>query len=258
MNNIVTDCKNCVFAKFENGNQYGCELARLERFSKYGGITKVEKESGSHFIINRFCNTCRNLDWANNISESEWKEKVLKEIELKVSLVVFFQEEDSLENLSVFIDSCAQQKIMPKEVIVLNKRKIDRKSISDLLDKKLSKLDILWHNTFFYIDEDNIEKYINKIINKITGQYFSVFILPKTLDDNFIEKLNVSINHRLERYVLLESDNGITFQTYLYKKLTNQLIINDNEEKIDTIYDKIHFIAHMENQQHLIGLLCNL
>lgn len=59
---MMTSCKDCVFAKYRDNVQYGCEFARLERFQLHGGI----KLTQSKYVTGK---DARQRDWpdANRI-----------------------------------------------------------------------------------------------------------------------------------------------------------------------------------------------
>lgn len=261
---MQTNCEKCVFAKFTsmvNGDyvnkvQIGCDLGRIERFQLNGKVNQEQKDNKFYFVIDRFCNCYReqNSEWANNIPVTERIKTVKEETILNHTVVINFKKGDSLVDLCQFLESCLQSEIRPGEVVILSRERI----FNDLLDVALNKLqdaDIEW-KIVRVIDIVPENLVINELKNSIKTQYFSIFNLPTTLPSNFIKKLHIAINERLERFILLTPINnqGFTVQTWLFKVLEGNLpkIIEDGKPAVSDIQEKIFTFARVNNELHLI------
>src|SRR3990167_1934975 len=191
MKKITTKCKDCVFAIYDGSIQKDCELGRIQRFQKHGGVSfNKDADEFSCYTIHRFCNTCRNKnsEWAKNIDCDKYLSEVLKDIQLKLSIVTCFNDNVTTNDLINFLKSVQSQTILPLEVHIINQQKLIKLSnlYAELTNQNYS---FNWHITTII---ENNSDYLKFILNKIKGKYFSIFNLPFEIPNGFINCIDVA------------------------------------------------------------------
>ncbi len=252
---IQTLCKDCVFAKFhEDGFQNGCSLGRLERFQKNQRLSFLDDKT---YRIKGICNTFRNSEWAvkklpGAAEEQDAINLVMKEVETPVSFIVFFKKENTLDQLDKFVESCENQIIKPKEIHIINEAKDP--NISDFLHEM--ELDITWK--LLKSKENSEASLIDESFRLMRySTYFSIFYLPFSVPKNFIESFNISLNYRLDRFLILRpaGSQGLSLQSILYKWLNgNKKFRLDEETEKTDFFEKIKYILEtsMEDYKEFI------
>lgn len=250
---LRTICRDCVFAEFnaELTEQTGCYFNRLEKFKERNLIeNKVDEETNlKYFEIQTFCNACRNSAWASKYEDLV--EKVKKETQIQVDFILA-PDTSKLEWKDEVINKTTEyvnQVIRPKKiVIVLHKY---TKTVLDLtleLNKIVKDTKITFEivNVIAEINE-NTKQLIDYAVDKSYSQYVTLLDCDKSIENNFIEKLNDLMNVKLRPFSLIEpteGKHGTVIQTHLYKLIGGSLNLN--------IVDKIKEIAKNQKVPHMI------
>lgn len=179
MSNIKTSCKECVFRiDNEDGNQEWCNLGRLKKFKERGEAVQEQ----DYYIIDRFCNTCRNKDYT--------KEAILKEVEISCTFIVY-----GFNDYWITLKDILKQTIKPKAVFVVfdnqdmfNKDKF--KTFQELY--KNEEIALIFKRWF---DPTNYEQMIDEVVQKCNTQFY--IPIKDKIDKNFIEKMNYRINYEM-------------------------------------------------------------
>lgn len=247
-----TSCQDCIFAKWSDNVQTGCELQRLERFDINGGRSVVtdEKTGKVHSIIHRYCNGCHNKEHpvVKDLSVDLAIQEVRKKMRLQHTVVVHYRDGNNIDQLIKFIESCNNQTLPPTEIYVLNNTS-DKETVRNALISCV-RPGITWKHNFteeIRSPESLLDSALSASNNSsITGDFFSIFFLPFELPNSFIENINVALNYRMERFVALKGfdnmGNGETFMTKVarsYKSSQEDMTgIFDGESEDDKIKKK--------------------
>lgn len=251
---FFTSCKDCYFAEYLQSGQIqnGCRLGRLQRFQSHGGIEQVNEDDYIFYKVKRYCTTLRSKKWAEQFFDPI--EQVKREISLKHSIVGIYKEENDLEQLLQFVNSCLEQTHLPLEIVVLNEAGMKSAiQISKFWDS-VNLPDNVTFKNIYIMDFKNDKEAITELVGKIAGTFFSLFQLPYYIPPNFIKDLNVSINERLERWIMLtnETFDGFTFQTKIFNRLKGNEPVEVDGQLLETIYEKIMWAAKFGNEEYLI------
>lgn len=114
---MKTLCEHCIFAKKPLNIQTGCELNRIRLHDNVNG---AELQENGFFIINDYCNGCRNIYWDKydtSKSMSELKELVIKEIEIKYDVIMNIDSQ-YIEDVRQTIINCQLLPIKPKNIVM--------------------------------------------------------------------------------------------------------------------------------------------
>jgi hypothetical protein len=248
---IKTICRDCIFAEFneEYTKQTGCKLNRLSKFAAAGLIKDLydEKTGLISVEIQRFCNACRNSEWASKYEDPE--DKLKKEIELRLDFIVIDNEKESWED--DIISSCkslVNQTIKPRKIIILFYR--STKPIVSLREKIISLLketNIKYEIVNVLRSVPNINNVIDEAITKSNSQYYTLCDAGDTIDNNFIEKLNKLLNEDLVQFSMIEPTEGRTGLTV--QRLIHKLISGNYNVPVT---EKIKTIAKNQNVPHMV------
>jgi hypothetical protein len=129
---IQTLCLGCVFADLKENSknlflQESCKLNNIEKFKKTNCeiIEAVDEKNNEFFVINdRICPFFRNDQWRNThgLSNdiSELSKKVNEEVIVKIDAVVYFDDNNTTDDITNTLNSLKECKIKPKNVFIIN------------------------------------------------------------------------------------------------------------------------------------------
>ena len=233
---IISSCKGCCFAEKIGITQVGCELNKIESFKNSGAtIKEAEDESEEFYIIDRFCATYRNDEWANSFDKP--KQQVLLETSIPVNFIILHGLGSVVEDLENTLLGVASQSNKPTSAIVV----VQNPEIEDGFG--------LRHKIHEYLDRANIPFYIVTMVDKNTTElkmideafakcsngYYSVFRSGTDIPHNFILKLNEAVNINLESVSMIQPKddlNGLTIQCVVHKFLRGSSKIS-TQKKIE-------------------------
>jgi hypothetical protein len=220
--NIRTSCEKCIFRINDREKQIGCSLDRLSKF-----IDRDEAiQEKDYYIINRFCNTCRDKDYT--------EESILKEVEISCTFIVY-----GMNDYWITLKSILKQKIKPKTVfVVFDDQKMFNKEKFKEFQELYNNQDIL---LIFkrWLEPTNYFKMVDEVVLKCNTQFY--IPIKGNIDPNFIKDLNQRIN-----YDLIPTNAYFT-QSSMFNALIScslhKMINGNNEETVlaklkDLVKDK--------------------
>lgn len=216
MNNIRTSCKECVFRlNDDSDNQNSCSLDRLEIFKEREEAVKEH----NYYLINRFCNTCRN--------KPQTKESILKEVEISCTFIVY-----GFNDYWITLNSILKQTIKPKAVFVVfddqkmfNKEKF--KEIQELYQHE--EITLIFKR---WLEPTKYTRMIDEVVSKCKTQFY--IPIKGKIPRDFIEKMNHRIN-----YEMIPTNAYFTSRSIFNSLISCSLhkIVNGNEDR--SIIEKI-------------------
>lgn len=257
--NLKTLCKECIFATYhDNDIQSGCKLHRLEIFQNRGKALFVD----NNYEIDGFCNFCRNKEWddsldtSNDLSEqAKLKTQINtlnKETNIRLDiLLVVNGTNDTIETIKRSLDSIKSQAFYPShinigihlpELSIPGQTILRKQIIQEFTNSK-------YIFTISFISENMNSTYdiIDLLANKLKGQYYTVLMAGDTLPKNWMESLNILINHKLDNFSMMypiKGHTGFTAQSLLHRVLVGN--------KGQLIQEKIEVLAKDQNTPHMI------
>ena len=123
INQIHTNCKDCVFAQYSNGKPIDCSAGRLDIYRETGAeiLQAYDDDNNEFFVINnRICVYHREKEWAKQFSSSELINIVESQIKSPYALIVNYDKNSSIEDLEVTLQSVSQQYNTPTYLAINN------------------------------------------------------------------------------------------------------------------------------------------
>lgn len=252
---LHTICRDCVFKVPDNeGQQIGCAVNKLTALSNNGA--DIVAESNYFKIVNRYCTSCRNDEWAEH-HEGNLIDRMYEELTAKLMDVIIVITNNRLDRFLETMESVLNQTTPPKKIIVSASSNVFRKTINRIISELKNKKVKLWQVTqaSSHMDPSGITQrllddwdYINYGNGKSDALYFTTIKSGFCIPVNFIETIDELINKNMERFVLVKpmSDdyNGMIVQNKIFR------MVGGNSEK--TIVEKIELLAKDQNVSYMI------
>lgn len=219
-------CKNCCFAIYDQSRdvkptQIDCEMGLLDKFRiKNITITEVYDNDKNFFVINTICPYFRN----NNIKlQPRWKycddenrrEKVLSEVSLTSSLIIYLHENSTVDDLKKTLLSIYALTTLPQELIIIsNRAKIRPSEIRGVLTDKIP------YKIELTVEPLTRDDCWNVASVKSSHRYLSWITAGRELSDIYT-KLNQRLQN-LETFLVYspkDSENGTTVNKLLFELL---------------------------------------
>ena len=225
---IKTHCKDCIFAKTNNGIQNGCTLERAEKL----GIDKIEDEA---YILERFCNTYRPEDWLNTLDfdKSLEPEKVaLDEVYPRIGFFVRLKTDqpEAIKELEKTIKSIAEINGGPSYVVVITDKVEYNEESWELLEKYLSGKDsIKYHVLQMQENPKQVMRLVDTAFRHAQNGWIMTTSSGCEITNDVLDKLHKVVNLDMKQLMLIEpydGFNGMIFPAFLFK------FLNGNRDKI--------------------------
>lgn len=259
-----TICGNCVFANGKyiesNDNTYfkqekniskACSIGALEKNSKNYTIKYIENDSenNSNFyaLENCVCVFYRPPKWAKDKKDEDLIKIAKEEVTLKTSLIVYFAEHNTIEELRETLKSIEKSELKPANVhIVINGSK---EKLSDLTKCAEDYCITNWTiNTI--IGEKSMEEALDIVVkNKVKDIFIMFCFCGYNIPKLYLKTINMIMNDDMKRICIVMPKNhfdGLFMSSVLYKMLGG----NKNKYILDSINDLLD--KEEENKKFVI------
>ena len=225
---ISTICKNCLFAKYDDNTQIGCEFNRTKTVANHPVYDLIEAEDGDKefFILNNhICPYQRTEGWAHSNS-NDIVSAVKAEVVMPWAAILFYRN-DGRDALEARIKEIRSQSVPPKVItLVLGAGNLDKDELTSL------------HQMM----EDNFEIwYLHKVLlDDLTDRFAA---------DLCFDKMK---KHRFMFYTYFETNQSIDLDYYdkIHKYVIDDMntygIIKDKKNPDNLQHITISKIAHMK------------
>lgn len=240
MSNIKTNCKNCTFAKVEDGVQTGCTMNRHLKL----GIDGTTEEN--NFQLSRFCNTYRPSEWLQTLSFEEQLEPesvALKEVCPRLGFFVKFEAglEFSLQDLDVTLRSISKLSEKASFVVVINDKVEYNEEIWGLFISHFGETSETKYHLLQTEFMSRPNSHLDAAFSHAQNGWVMYVNSGTEVDSDTVNKLDRVINLDMRQIVLVEPVDGFNkmmFPAYLFK------FLNGNRTKIfdDKVTDSSSFI----------------
>ncbi len=269
---IGTSCRFCEFrVNDDTGKQNGCEVGLIEFFGQKYEATEnkvedhiVDDERGhdEFKIVPTICFYRRMPGWKESkkeyqVNNATFKDIARMELTLKVTAVVYLDEEQSMQELFDTLDELSHLSIPPVKIVIVNwsSKVKPHNFILQIRDK----IQIPWAMETVlesrqslppgYNEGDNLlcRRAFDLGLKKVDTPFFIALKAGTKVPVDFIKGFEQSIIDDLEGVIMQESidSNGPHFyQTTVYR------IVGGNKER--PVGDKIRDISKEQECQHLI------
>ena len=244
-----TCCKGCVFAKYKNDKQVGCELGRTELMNP---SEEGRTEDGVfNYVFDRFCNAYRPDEWKDVLSEEEKKDMIAtvkKETRPTMCAFVFLntKSEDALSDLQYTVSQLkAQEDADLRCVVIINPKVEYSVGIQEILASEFD-FDKTEHHIVLSLREQEDLFLIDDAFSHAKNGWILVTESGEVIPPSLFSKINKRINIDMKRLILVKpyaNWNGMIFQAAIYKFLDGNKMLIDPETR-EAI--EINFIEKVE------------
>lgn len=203
---MKTYCEHCVFATKVGNNQTGCILDRVNKYKKLG---LAEKQENGSYVINEYCNSCRNVYWDKYqkcMTLGKLADEVAKEVRIKYDVIININDCSEKEVIRSVNEFRYAGYIKPEKIVLSGELTKENMEVVKSFPTCAITLDIS-KDVF-----SQSEKYI-----KQTDSKYLLFVTPKILFADNINDINNRINEQLERIFYINKDNYFFVATFLYR-----------------------------------------
>lgn len=204
---IITNCKNCAFAVYNENTQTGCAANRIDKFKELA-IEAYDNDK-EFFIINRFCNLYRDNDqWANKDISQAFEE-------IKVSFNIMINcnglNEEYISWIELFLNECIKYNQSKCVFNIYHNHLLTKDQKQDVL--KLCKM-VENYNLSLYFDKDILE---HNLIYKSTKTYSVIITKNNRPNIKVLDSIDKLINIDLRRALVINSENNKVISNLAYK-----------------------------------------
>lgn len=226
-NKIRTNCKECVFAVYEDKTQVSCDFDRIKNFGE--NVFEGYDDDKEFYIIDRLCTYYRDHAWGYSKNDKDIVEK-----ESAASFDIVFDcnefDNDKKNDIIKLINDIDyyKEKISLFAICNLNNKDSIQNYITDIMNSINKKITISIY--------ENEEEFLHKTILSSKRTFHTIIKSLNNIQLNsIIKKINLQLNTKLDRFLVAKCDNVTFISNYAYKSLNNfepTKLFNFNIEEI--------------------------
>jgi hypothetical protein len=251
---IKTECKECVFASWDGNTQSGCNLDRIDRFEDQGLTTLKEEDGKQFFLIDTFCNTCRNDEWADRQKDDVY-DVIKREMELKVDLFVLslFQGDEAEAKIKQTLLSVLEMELKPKKlVIVIMKKKKDYAKIltaieSIMVDEDGKQIIPFRLVGVFRTTANTLGELVDEGFSKAENVFYCTFSAGYEIPSNYLKKVDHLVNVEMEKFSMIEPLDQ--FDGFMVQNALHKILYGNNKMPLS---EKVKILAEEQEVKHMV------
>ena len=235
----TTPCAQCIFAKYDDKTQTGCDFGRLDKFKERNiEIVPAFDLEREFFVVKSFCNAFRGEAWGKQYKKEEYIDQVKQEYEIQLHYIIIVGEDrdkdfvvddeyidNQMNGLGKTARSVFNQSIPAVTAIIVNNSHMPQFDIYHKAHEVFDKTPVK-----FYIldmgDGSDDHDCIDEAFSNVGNGYYTVFKAGHEIDLSFGDKFNRIINEELYRapYMLgYDGINGTVVQASMHRYLRGNL-----------------------------------
>lgn len=229
---LVTSCKDCVFADYEENTQTGCNRGKLDILKdRKIPIVEAEDLTKEFFVIQATCFDYRPPEWGDAYEGKE-EERVSKEQLLRYNVGIIVDKDHSLEGIKSTFDSLTSQARPPSKVVIANNtdEKDFKKFLTEVeerIDNKNDKIQVLIIDlmaNFHEIDHVSTDcGIVDELFTKFGNGYYVILKSGSILKENSIQALSDAVGRYQYSIPMITGFNkgvdGLMVQAFIHKFL---------------------------------------
>lgn len=209
-----TPCKECVFAVYTDDGitQTDCSRGMIEKYKNAGSIILEAYDEDKEFYVikDRICPFFRKEKWLSRFKDPDDIEMIEKVLDFETSpsfhVILFMNDDKSLEGLSNSIESLNKQILKPYQLTVIKKvtNKLRPKDITDVLKS----CEFKWRleNLVVEMTDEQITHAAHK---GVTSQFYVVIEAGNILDPNIFSDIKTFIIDQVQQFAMIHAE-GVT------------------------------------------------
>ena len=208
-----TFCMDCTFAKYDDNNtQVGCKANRIEKFRNANiPISQFTNADTAFYIIEgKACVYYRNKDWVtetySDITDENLLSTIKKQLKIPYHAIVFYRQEDSIEDIKNRLSELEQQYVKPKIVTLVDRSHLAKPITSELLSLFQDYSFDYWRvQTVQAVDQTDIEiiDLIYDSTKKIAFMFYISFEARHPIPDSLSQEIHTSIQDDMKAFTVL-------------------------------------------------------
>lgn len=229
--NIITHCRNCAFAKFNDNKQVGCQFNRIEKFKNIGyNVDLIENDGIQYNTINTKCNACVTKEEWENLPQRETL--LFNHMKIKNTFIVIDDTDNEFSqiynSLLTTCHSALYSEIQPSYFlfVMVNKNRCTAEQnlhLFELMKTVFNNSGIIYR--IVYVDkvvaENSIDWYLDTVKDKFNTEYFSIFQSGYSVPKFFNSHLNDILNVDCKQFILYAGDSNKNEWTLLKEFVNN-------------------------------------
>lgn len=211
----ITHCRDCVFAKFKDNTQVGCQYDRIQRYQALGiPVNTITEGEKTYFTINAFCNHC--------VTAEVWEKTPNRETSLynytcikNTFIIIDEANKNFADTYNDLLHSCNTaifSEIRPKNLIyiLVNSGRFTTQQNIDLINllQSVTKGTGINYQSSLPLNEGNWNDYLYAVKNNIKTDYFSIFRSGFNISPYFNSHLNNILNVDVTNFIVATPSDG--------------------------------------------------
>jgi hypothetical protein len=229
---LVTSCKDCVFADYEENTQTGCSRGKLDIFKdRKVPIVEAEDLTKEFFVVQATCFDYRPPEWGDAYEGKE-QERISKEHLLRYNVGIIVDEDHPLEGIKSTFESLTSQARKPNKVIIVNNTVEEdfKKFVTEteeMIDNKDDKIEVQMidlMDNFHEIDHVDTDcGIVDEMFTKFGNGYYVILKSGSKLKENSIQALSKAVGTYQHNVPMIMGFNkgvdGLMVQAFIHKFL---------------------------------------
>lgn len=252
---IITSCRDCIFAECAGNEQTGCSFDRLDKFEENGAEIVGQDDLNKRYflVVGRFCNACRNHNWGTRHPPKDWHSIVAREFSVRCCFIIYVDKNITSDQVDASLDSVLWQgATQPYSILILLNGATDP-VITFIHMIREKKVEIPWQVRDLVVDHPgqsiDYGAAIDIGVKSIEGAtYYCVSRAGYMWPPNYLTVFNDAVNYKMTRIISLLPDldgNGLLMSVALHNKL-----LFGNADR--PVTEKLLEAADFEGTTHMI------
>lgn len=222
---IKINCKNCIFAIYDNITQIGCQADRISKFGE--SVIEAYDNEKEFYILKEFCNLYRPLSWNNGNNDLN---KAYDESSLNFDVFIDCNVID--EKYKNFIMDLINNVEYDKKKIRFNlfhSRNINQQTKNNVISIYKEK-----KNIYITICEENPQIFLHEKLISSSNNYHTI-VTNTDFDSSIFNKLNTLINMDIKKCLVAHNNSNFIISNMAYKIESAKNTKNSYKDNIDNI-----------------------
>ena len=223
---ISTICKNCLFAKYENNTQVGCQFDRTDTVDNhpvYELLAAHDDDKEFYILNNHICPYQRTETWTH-ADDPDIVSRAREEVYMPWAAILFYRH-NGVESVEERIKELKTQRVKPKVVsLVIDAQDIHPDHFKSLYQMMEDNFDIWYLQRV--IQKDLPDRFTGDLcfdkMKKHRFMFYSYFESTKAIDSNYYDKMHKFVIDDMNSYGIIKNEDDENIHHVTISKITHQ------------------------------------